>query len=477
MSTSSTPAIPDPVIHPAELAHRIQSLRPQRVHEIGTATWITAHQTVLQLLQQATLEMRSHQEEAVTELLVEHAKLPVLVHELIAVQLWRTRVLPRLLAIEPQPTASFGLYTVLFHEATVLSLIECALFHPDGCRALNETSLDLIDYCANALAQLCGLCGERERNEDAGRSEVEAAGNAASDAAAELQRQQHDIAFKIGMRCVSTLCYLIDRLDVLGLSAIARLVRTHDTPVLLSQVLHAAPWRRRRADGTVEKFADDRWRAVRGDAAMRLTNIEAQTWLCLRQLLVNPTAMRSYAITEFRQRELARCQGLMHEVLLDQLPPLAEFKHYLVTLQVKASSSSSSGESKVGPLLLEELPMVRERLVAGVKSDGGWRHVVELQARVFLHKSAEEVQQMARQLNDTYGAEVWERMEGQENGNGGGEGADAGEKHECTLCGQPSLKKCYRCKRTYYCGRECQVKDWPRHKVEDCGDAMKSQCG
>lgn len=459
-SDPATPTtLPDPVLHPAELEQHIRSLRPQPVHEIGTTSWIGAHQTVLKLLHQAMLEMRSHQEEAVKELIVGHAKLPVLVHEIIAVQLWRSKVLPRLLAIEEQPAATFALYTVLFHEATALSLVECVLFHQDGCQALNETCLDLIDYCANGLAQLCGLCGDRERERD-----DDAGGDRDESAAAELQRQQRDLAFKMGMRCVSTLCYLVDRLDVLGLGATARLVRTHDTPVLLSQVLHAAPWRRRCSSGTVELFADDRWRPARGDAALRLIKVEAQTWLCLRQLLGNAAAMRSYAITEFRQRELARCQGLMHEVLLDQLPPLAEFKHYLVTLQVTAGEARGADRLAAGPLLLEELPMVRERLVARVREEGGWRAVVERQAQVFLHKSAPQVQQMARQLSDTYGAERWERVE--EAAAGGDAGAE--QLHECTVCGQPSAKKCDRCKRAYYCGRECQVKDWPRHKANGC---------
>merc|ERR1712083_904500 len=37
---------------------------------------------------------------------------------------------------------------------------------------------------------------------------------------------------------------------------------------------------------------------------------------------------------------------------------------------------------------------------------------------------------------------------------------------QCKLCGirTEKLSKCSRCKRTWYCGGECQVADWRNHK-------------
>jgi hypothetical protein len=37
--------------------------------------------------------------------------------------------------------------------------------------------------------------------------------------------------------------------------------------------------------------------------------------------------------------------------------------------------------------------------------------------------------------------------------------------HECTLCKQITGKKCGAC-ASYYCSKECQRKDWKRHKTE-----------
>jgi len=38
--------------------------------------------------------------------------------------------------------------------------------------------------------------------------------------------------------------------------------------------------------------------------------------------------------------------------------------------------------------------------------------------------------------------------------------------NSCFICGIPDTKRCSRCKRISYCGRECQSQDWDRHKLE-----------
>jgi hypothetical protein len=49
--------------------------------------------------------------------------------------------------------------------------------------------------------------------------------------------------------------------------------------------------------------------------------------------------------------------------------------------------------------------------------------------------------------------------------------------NECDLIGcynRDELKKCSRCKRVYYCSRECQRKDWSVHKTR-CFDITQDQ--
>lgn len=65
----------------------------------------------------------------------------------------------------------------------------------------------------------------------------------------ELERIKRDLIYKIGLRCISILNYMVDKLDVMSLSVGKRMVTVHDVPCLLSEVLHFKPWLRKTDKG------------------------------------------------------------------------------------------------------------------------------------------------------------------------------------------------------------------------------------
>lgn len=121
----------------------------------------------------------------------------------------------------------------------------------------------------------------------------------------ELERQKRDLIYKIGLRCISILNYLVDNANALPLSATRRMVVIHDIPWLMADLLNFRPWQRRSKKG-LEKYIDEKWILVQGQDVAKVVKHEAQAWFCLRQILFNPNLMQSYEINEERRKQLGK---------------------------------------------------------------------------------------------------------------------------------------------------------------------------
>lgn len=435
----------DNIIQPEEYDLCVQHIRAFDVFAIGTEQWLDAHESLLKLNQQAVVEASTCREELVKELLITNDRIGILVHEAYCILVWRTKVLPRILSIDQQQSnANFIFYTVLYHEAMAVSLLEMCLYHEDGCEALCDSSMDLIDYCAHAVTQLIGLVHARHFHE-----EVDAKALSKETTAQEIERQNKDLQYKIGLRCLTILSFMADKIDTLSLSVIRRMVQTHDIPCLLSEILHCQPWQRN-VNG-IEKYIDDKWTPVSGIDVVKVTKIEAHTWFGLRQLLFNRDAMGMYEINEFRQREISKCQMFLGANVLDQLPPLAELKHRLCTLGLSEAKTKSQ-------IILEEMPKIRDSIVSQLKKDGGYGEVARVHSARFYGLSQNEVVAWAQRLNSVYNFDLLEKVEERPD-------QKPSLRNVCGQCGVDAVQKCSNCEQVYYCTRECQVKNWPHHKT------------
>ena len=59
-------------------------------------------------------------EESIKELLLAQEKIPLLIHELIALDLWKRNVLPKVLDMDFNAETSFPAYVVMFYEAILV---------------------------------------------------------------------------------------------------------------------------------------------------------------------------------------------------------------------------------------------------------------------------------------------------------------------------------------------------------------------
>ncbi|KAK3917218.1 Zinc finger MYND domain-containing protein 10 [Frankliniella fusca] len=407
------------VLNAGETEQYVMSLKPSKIEELGTEGWLQKHGYMQKLHQQAVLEASEHREEVVKEFMSTYDKVPVLVHDAICISVWREKVLPEILKIEDDPKDTFLVYSVLFHEATSVSLLETVLFHSDSCEALGDTAVDLLDYCMPLLFQVAN--GFKKSDESTLTKDA-------------IKEQEALISFNVGIRCISVLHYLIESMDSLPLAVTSRMYTHHDVPLLLVHLLENHPWERDNPKicGQKLKFIDGRWVQVSGEDLLKLTRVEGQVWLALRQLLLRESCARNYEFSEFRKSQLQKVLRYMTDPLLDQLSPLIDLKQFLCQLQISSGSSTLRR-----PLILEVIPEIRRGFLNG--GSGKWQKIARAQSKVLFHKDQEAVLRMAQSLSSAYNLEVLERL--------------GGEEPKCARCGKPGLKRCSRCKIERYCGR------------------------
>lgn len=440
------------IIEPMEYDFFIESVKKFQVNQIGTNQWFESHEILIKFNQQAIIEAASFREELVKELFIINDKIVVLVHETYCIFVWRTKILPKITIKnnEANSSSTFILYSILYHEAIAVSLLEMLLYHENGCAALGDVSMDLIDYCAQAVIHLIGLT-HLKRIEDAPDTK-KLTQETATD---EIERQKKDLLFKIGHRCLTILSFIADKLDSLSISVIRRMVVTHDVPCMLSEILHCKPWIR--SVNGIEKYIDDKWVPVNGIDIVKLTKTEAQVWFCMRNLLFSRDAMAYYEINDIRQRELGKCQLLLSVHVLDQLPPLANLKHLLCTLNV------SNSKMKSGNIILEEMPKIKDELIANAKRIG-YEIIANEHIDRFVKLETSEMIGIAQRLNAAYNIEFMEQFDNSEGRDESKNSNNCSSEHRCAQCFMLTIKKCSSCEQSYYCSRECQVKDWPIHK-------------
>lgn len=431
------------VIQPTEFDIFINSIKKFQVDDIGSDDWLESHEILIKFNQQAIIEASTYREELVKELFILNEKLETLVHEAYCVLIWRTKILPEILLNVCDTNPTFMLYTILYHEAVAISLLEILLYNENGCQALCDIAIDLIDYCAQSIVQLIGLAHLKQMHEN-----IDPRALNTENASNEIDRQKKDLLYKIGLRCLTILSFIADKIDTMSISVVRRMVVTHDIPCLMSEVLNCQPWIRNIKG--VEKFIDDKWILISEIDAMKVTKIEAHVWFCLRQLLFSRQAMSFYEINEFRQREISKCQELLSVNLLDQLPPLADLKHKLCTFTNLDLNATS------GNIILEEIPEIKNKIIANAKQIG-YEQITKNHINKFFQLKECELAALARRLSDTYNVEIFEKLDEESK-------KSSNDDHYCAECCTLSYKKCSKCEQSYYCSRECQIKNWPKHK-------------
>lgn len=187
-----------------------------------------------------------------------------MVHEAILINIWRYKILPHILQLEPNPQNTFLAYTVLYHEAVCVALLELVMYHANCCESLSDQAIDLLDYCCGLAAQLLVIEQKETETDENERTD--------------FRRQQNNLIFDLGIRALTIIRYLAEYLDRLPLSVTTLMFNTHDVPVLLIQILLNKPWYK---DGKF--YSGGRW-LIKNDEA--LCQAEAQVLMIKKKFQI-----------------------------------------------------------------------------------------------------------------------------------------------------------------------------------------------
>ncbi|XP_028130564.1 zinc finger MYND domain-containing protein 10 [Diabrotica virgifera virgifera] len=412
----------DSLLLPNEIELYVDTMCIQKIENLGSYQWIEWHHRLQKLNQEALIEALEIKEEHVKETLVCFGKVPLLVHEAILISIWKQKVLPELLKLEPYPENTFIAYSVLYHEAVCVALLELVLFHPNCCETLGDVAADLLEYSTANVSQLLTI--------------TQTEPDLSETTAKQLIRQKHDLSFEIGIRSLAIIRYLSESLDTLPVSVKSKMYADYDVPVLFTEIIIRAPWYK---DGKV--YVGGKWKKWDNE---QLSQYEGQAWLTIRQLLLDPECSKYYALTDKHRTMLSKLLPRMIPTLLDQLSPLIELQEWLSRFNLMEENHSDPK-----PLLIETVLDIKESILN--QTGRKWKSIAQKQVHQIFTNDKETLQAIAGRLSNAYNTELLEMFEAQ------------GEE-KCARCENNASKRCSRCHNVWYCSRECQVEHWNIHK-------------
>lgn len=122
-----------------------------------------------------------------------------MVHEIILINIWKDKIFPQLLKLEPHPEITYVIYTILIHEEMCSLLLQVTLSHPGSSEAVKDVVDDLLDYAYETTSQLLVVKLEEPQEEE----NVER----------ELCRRRNNLSFDIGIRSLFFIGYVTEYCD------------------------------------------------------------------------------------------------------------------------------------------------------------------------------------------------------------------------------------------------------------------------
>ncbi len=352
------------VLHAHEAERYVEELKMFSIDQVGSKAWMEQHRRMESLNLQAHQSAMTNSDEYVIEAIITFNKLELLIHDLLVIEIWKEHVYPHLVD-RLAGRNTMRTYFILYHEATVVNLLEILLYHKHICELGGEKMLELVDYVSRKITRLVGGYDFRIVDPSSKpKSAVEVA-----DALAKRTPQEElaeyftQIEFNVCLSCVALARLVCEHGEVLPVSVLSRITDTHDFLVLLIPLIENPPWTRRLSTGKWQKLIDNVWKEVAPIDLLKVTKTEGQPWIAIYHLIAKQIFRERYHLNTFRKGQLLRIRKYINELILDQLPFLADIQRYMDELALTEVPEPSSLGG--GVFMFQQVAVMRESLLRG----------------------------------------------------------------------------------------------------------------
>ncbi|KAH9586107.1 hypothetical protein LSM04_001655 [Trypanosoma melophagium] len=393
-------------LSPAEVEILVQQLKPIPIERVGTAEWKEQREAIERLNMCTHSNAVQKKDDPVKAFLIEHEKLPVLLHELLVMEVWRQRVLPLVVDVMAQnPTA---MYMYVYYEMVLLNLFECIAFHEEVVEALDEDILELLSYC---WRQVSRLFAEKDLNK--ARTQPTPQEIQEESPKQHVERQLEHQRIQRAMTSLSILWFIIDRLSQLPLAVSTAVFIQHDLVLGLAEVVMLQPWLRRGTAGILQKYTAGEYKNVTPSDALIVCTPEAHTWFALHKLLCDPECRRRYPYTQSTKELILRIRRFLNDTLVDQIPALTSLQRALEELALLQPPSGTEAKFK-SSLIIEQVPRIMTAIETARKNR--WEDIVET-FRVMLQDPrmrTEDAMRMAGIFDEMFAEQQQQQQEKQQ---------------------------------------------------------------
>jgi hypothetical protein len=377
-----------------EAERMVEELKAIDIKEIGSSAWLDQHEALQKLNMQAHQSVLHKADEFVKQALVDMDRMIVVVHELLSIEVWSGKVRPLLNKTLSKSNNSVKAYFLSYHEPTLCNLLEVLLFHRESVEALGDMAVEIVEYCHRKLLILhdCDPTDpyEGKSNEDIlNMSEAE-----------QQEYQQRELQFGVCISALTILRYLMEHVTAAPISVATKAIVDLDVLSLLIPLLEKQPWRRVSSKTfKVQKYFDGKWREV--EDQIMLTKTEAQLWLCLSSILLEPTTSSKLRYDEATKSLLLKIRPYMCETLNDQLPIVVELQRFLDNL-VMATPPAQADTF----LMIETISRVRETLM----ENRDWPSIAAYQKQNFFSTSAGDREDQMKRLAKLFDPDLLDQV-------------------------------------------------------------------